>query len=227
MAKFLTGGIGITRLSGKVAGHVLNQNGTLRIKAIPKNPRSATQIQQRARLTGQAQGWPGLTANERTAWESAAASGDWKFTDRLGTSFNPTGEQLFVKLNLNIATVGASAITEPPVKVETPIITLQAVTCTAGTPTFTIAYSGTLGTAHTLVVSATSQLSPGRMKAPKAGMRFIQVATGASPMDIEAAYTGLNGSLVAGKKIFYQVEIITEATGQRSFVGGGSVTVGA
>lgn len=224
--KIQVSGVAATTLSGKYSGAVFNKNNTVRVKRTPRNPQTSGQIEQRASLTTFAQAWASLTASQRTAWETAAKSGDWKGTDRLGDSFNPSGSGLFSRLNLNLNTIGVSQISDVPVKVSAPALTLGAVTCTDA-PAFTLAYTGTLGSGHKLVISATGQQSAGRMQSPKSGFRIVLTSTSTSPVNIASAYTTLFGDLVEGKKIFIKVELISNTSGQRSLVGTTSVIVAA
>lgn len=224
--KFSMGGFGATAFSGKLGGHVANKNGVIRIKAIPANPRSSTQLLQRARLTLLTQAWAGLSETQRLTWEAAASSGDWKITDSLGKQQNPSGEGLYIELNLNLLTIGAATIDEAPAKEAAPQITLGAVTLNT-TPVFTVAYTGTLGSGHTLVATCSAQVSPGRMKRPQSAMRFVAISTASSPITLTTAYPALFGTIVLGQKIYGQVEIINETTGQRAIVGGFSAIVAA
>lgn len=58
------------------------------------------------------QAWKDLTASQRLAW--AALGLQMVRQDSLGQTYNLTGLQAFMSLNLNLKTVGGSAIFDAP-----------------------------------------------------------------------------------------------------------------
>lgn len=212
------GGIGITGGSGKLKGHVALKNNVVRVKVSPANPQTSRQIQQRARLSVRSGAWSSLTEEERLAWEVAASSGTYNLTDPLGNKIKPSGKGLYVQLNLNLATIGAAAITTPPVPSAAPVIVFDSVALQDDN-TFSIAYTGTLGSGHTFVFTASPQVTAGQMKTPKSRLRFIQISTAATPLNVSAAYVALNGALTLGRKVFGVLSLINETTGQVTLVG--------
>ena len=215
----------VDEVIGKV-GNVVFQNGnTVRKLVTPRNPNTAAQIAQKALVTSISQAWRGLSESQRTSWNSAASSGEWALRDKFGTPYNPTGEALYMQLNLNIATAGGTSISSPPSKATLTALVLGTLTAAAGTPAFTVAYTGTLGTNESYVISATKQLSQGRMSVGDPDYREIAVGTSSSPVNILSAYTGIHGTLVAAKKVFVKLEIVNSLTGQRALVGTGSVII--
>lgn len=215
----------VDKVVGKVGNVVFQNTDTVRKFVVPVNPRTAAQLAQRANVTTFATAWPALSESQRLAWNSAAASGEWARTNKVGRTFNPTGEQLFMELNLNIAIGGGSQISTPPTKASFASITLSTLTAAAGTPAFTVAYVGTLGTNQKYVISATKQLSPGRMSVGDPDYREIAVGSGTSPVDILSAYTAINGALTAAKKVFVKLELVNSVTGQRQTIKSDSVII--
>lgn len=219
---------------GDVAGRVGNavvQRGkagnTLRERVIPINPESTAQVTVRGRLTARSKAWAGLTESQRNAWDSAAASAAWTQTDSFGNPFQLSGEQLYLKLNLVIASVGASAISSPPTKATFNDITLGALTATAGTPSLSLAFTGTLGGNDYLVVEASPQVSAGIMSSKSVSFKQIAEYQGASPANLLSDYTGFFGTLVAGNKIWLRVKQVNELTGEEVVRGTVSAIVGA
>lgn len=212
-------------VAGKV-GNAVFQRGkagnTIRKRSIPINPRTTAQIAARALMTTYSKNWRGLTEAQRTAWDNAAASPEWTQTDTFGNPFQLSGEQLYLKLNLNLADISATPITSPPTKAEFTAIALGAVTIAVTGPAFTVAFTGTLDSSETLVLSASPQGSQGIMSAKT--VRFAQIMdyTSTSPIDAQSAYEAVFGTPVEGQKIFVRLEMVSETSGERILIGEGS-----
>lgn len=217
-------------IKGK-AGNAVFQGGPgstrVRQKVSPANPKSAAQTSQRALVTSISKAWAGLTETQRTGWNTAAASGNWTLTDAVGGTFNPSGQQLYMQLNLNLELAGQSQISDAPAKASFPTLSIGALTMTAGTPAMSLAFTGTLGSGKTLIVSGCAQQSTGVMSVKSTSLRFVQRATGTSPINMLSAYTAKFGSLVAGQKVFVKLEIVDDASGEKVAVGTVSGIVGA
>ena len=85
---------------GKIGGHVASKNrggAYLRTKVTPTNPQTTFQSAVRNRLTAFSQGWRGLTQAQRDAWNAAVSN--FSKTDVFGDIKQPTGLNLYVKLN--------------------------------------------------------------------------------------------------------------------------------
>lgn len=107
--------------SGKVGGHVASKNrggAYLRTKVTPSNPRTALQSQARGILGALSTQWGLLTEAQRKAWNDAVSN--FSKTDIFGDIKNPSGINLFVKLNTNLINSGQAQLSLPPVKLEIP-----------------------------------------------------------------------------------------------------------
>lgn len=217
-------------VAGKV-GNAVFQRGRagniVRKRSIPINPRTTAQVAARALMSTQSKVWRTLTESQRTAWDNAAASAEWTQTDSFGNPFQLSGEQLYLKLNLNLLDISATPITSPPSKAEFTAIVLGAITIAVTGPAFTIAFTGTLDASETLVVSASPQVSAGVMSAKSVRFAAIMDYTSTSPIDAQSAYEAAFGAPVAGQKIFVRVEMVSETSGERILVGEGSDIVAA
>jgi hypothetical protein len=228
MAVVKTSGIAITEISGKLAGTVFARNGaglSTRNRVKGTNPRTNLQTTQRAKFSSNAGGWRGLTDAERKSWNLAAASGEWPYKNRLGETQQPSGSQLYNRLNDTITSVGGAVITTPPLKVSFTAITLGALTSASGTPSLSLAFTGVLGSDEGLVITATYGLSPG-VSRPS---RFNKVAyyTSTTPANLLTGYQAVYGNPIEGTRIFVRAEIVNELTGQRELVGQVSAIVAA
>jgi len=202
--------------SGKLQGTVMfkGRSGAFaRVNVKGVNPRTNSQIARRAVLSTQSQAWRGLTAAQRAAWNAAAASGAFPQTNALGVTYNPTGAQLFVRLNINILLAGGSAITAPPVKPSLTQVLLTTLTAADATPALSLAFSGTLGASEALLISATGNLSPGVSRPGKSQYRFLEAYTSTSAADILTSFQAIYGDPVETQKIFVSAVIVDDTSG--------------
>lgn len=205
--------------SGKIGGHVASRNRAgayFRTKVTPVNPQTSFQNTVRARLTTLAQAWRGLTAAQRAAWN--ASVGDFAKTDVFGDLKNPTGFNLYQRLNNNLASIGVAAIDVPPVPSEVSTVNIGALSIDIGAGDVNqIATSGNVPAGTTMQVWATPGLSPG-ISFVKSEYRLLQTfaAASASPHDIQTAYEARFGVPAAGQKVFCKIVFVNATTGQKS-----------
>lgn len=160
MAKIKFGMI-VTDGRGKLGGQVFSKNRSgsyIRTKVTPVNPQTTVQQLVRASFGALSQAWSGLGANTIKQWNEAVSS--WSKTDIFGDLRNPTGKNLYVRLNQQLSVSLQPGITTPPAKLEMVqgIVTQAIVDATANTINFTGIYSG--GDAN-IMVFATPPLSAG------------------------------------------------------------------
>jgi len=118
MAKIKFGMI-VTDGRGKLGGQVFSKNRSgayIRTKVTPTNPQTAAQTNVRQSFATLSQAWSTLTASEISAWNGAVK--DWATTDIFGDLKNPTGKNLYLRLNQNLSLAGISGLTLPPNKLE-------------------------------------------------------------------------------------------------------------
>lgn len=221
-------GIGMIEGSGKLGGTVMlkSKSGpSARVKTKGVNPRTNSQITRRAALSARSQAWRGLTAAQRDAWNAAAASGAFSQKSVLGRSYNPSGSQLYGKLNLNILLLGGSAITEPPLKTALTQVLLTALSAADATPALSLTFTGTLGANEALLIYATGNLSPGITRPGDSQYRLITTYTSTSPANILAAFQAIYGDPVEDQKIFVKALIGDDTTGVTAQAGAVSAIV--
>ena len=123
----------VTDGRGKVGGHVASKNRAgsyLRSKVTPVNPRSLSQVNVRQRLSTLSIAWRGLTASQRLQWNRAVEN--FAKTDIFGDLRNPSGFNLFQRLNNNLLSTGSAQINVPPTPVAVPSLTSLTPTCSTG-----------------------------------------------------------------------------------------------
>lgn len=201
---------------GKIGGHVASRNRSgayLRTKVTPVNPSTLAQQEVRNRLASLSQGWRSLTQAQRDAWDAAVS--DYARTDIFGNLRNPTGKNLYLRLNANLLSVGAATISVPVAPQGADPIIAGALAAT-DTPTMTIGLSG--GTAGNYVqIWATAPQSQGKSFV-KSEYRLINSddADATSPIDIQAAYTAKFGAQAVGTKVFVKLVAVNGSTGETS-----------
>lgn len=207
----------ISEMRNKLNGSVFSRNrggAYLRNKVTPVNPNTIAQAAVRSRLTGFAQAFRSLTAAQIAAWNSAVSN--YATTDIFGDLKNPSGINLYNKLNLNLAKVGVAAISSPPLPGLVPTVTALSVVADESAQSFTVTFAPTPVPANTaFVLRATKQLSPGISNA-KSEFRQIDyyVAAATSPQVSTTEYLAKFGALVAGQKIFVELVPVNTVTGQ-------------
>lgn len=105
----------ISDARNKLGGDVFARNRAglyVRVKVKPKNPKSTIQQANRAVFSTFTKGWRSLTAAQIAGWNNLAANST--LTDTLGNSFQPSGLQLYIGLNRNLAGVGFASIADAP-----------------------------------------------------------------------------------------------------------------
>ena len=203
--------------SGKIGGHVASHNrggSYLRTKVTPINPNTSFQASVRNRLATIATSWKGLTAMLRLNWNNAVSM--YKATDIFGDIKQPSGFNLFQKLNNNLSRIGVATLTAPPLPVALPIITsgiLASIHAGAMTVTFTV---DPIITASVVEILATAPQSPG-ISFVKSQFRVIGLmpAIVTHVATITALYNAKFGAPAAiGQQVFIKMRQISNVSGQ-------------
>tara|TARA_R110000868_G_C10961756_1_gene768601 strand:+ start:4850 stop:5533 length:684 start_codon:yes stop_codon:yes gene_type:complete len=208
-------GLVITDGRGKIGGQVLTKGrsgAVIRNKVTPTNPNTARQSAVRAVLTQFSQGWKALTQAQRDAWN--AAVGSFTRTNIFGSTYSPSGKNLYTALNTNLTKVGYTAITIPPIPSATVAPGIEDFVLNVGDETLTFLVNE--GSAsQKLFVQASPPVSPGITNI-SSKLRLIKVTTqvAATDVDIWAEYVAAYGTPTAGTKIFIKVTAIKDVTGQ-------------
>lgn len=193
--------------SGSMAGDTYSRNQFgqyVRRRAVPVQPRTPSQINQRTRMTTNSAAYRGLTDAQRAGWKSLGLS--MGRSDSLGQAYTLNSFLAYCSVNNNNLDAGNAAVADAPVLV-TPTGLLTA-TITLTSAAMSIAYTATpLAAGVRLFAFASPQRSAGR--AFNGDYRLIQVsaAAAASPLNLLAAYTAKFGVPVTGNRIFFSLEL--------------------
>jgi len=203
--------------SGKIGGHVASRNRAgayIRTKVSPVNPSTTSQSAVRNRLTGLSQVWRSLTAAQSAAWYSAV--GDYAKTDVFGDLRNPSGFNLYQRLNNNLLNVGEAAIDVPPVPGSVHSFAAFTAAIVTGTPGMALTFSAAIPATDKVKLFATAPMSQGKSFV-KAEYRQIGVLTSAStsPFAAKTLYDAKFGAVTEnGLKVFFKMVPVNVATGQ-------------
>lgn len=204
---------------GKIGGHVMSKNRAgayMRTKVSPVNAQTSSQLEIRNRFTVYAQGWRGLTQAQRDAWNASVS--DFAKTDVFGDLKNPTGFNLYQRLNNNLVTVGASAITAPPLPASVGEVVASSLTAADGTvaEAISLVMGDDVPAGTAVKVFATAPQSAGKSFV-KSEHRLIGTlaAAATTPVNLLSDYQAKYGSTgTAGQKIFVKLVAINTTTGQ-------------
>lgn len=192
--------------SGSAAGDTFSRNRWgqyMRRRAAPVQPRTPSQLNQRARMTTNAAAWRGITDAQRAGWLDLGLM--ITRTDSLGQSYDLNGFAAFCSVNNNLLDAGDSALTDAPAIV-TPADLLTA-TITLTSAAFSIAYTATpLAAGVRLFIRCSPQQSAGRKFNGDYRQVAVTAAAAASPANILTAYTAKFGAPVTGNRIFVSLQ---------------------
>lgn len=192
--------------SGSRGGHTASRNRFgqyYRRRAVPVQPGTPFQLNQRARMTTNAAAWRALTDAQRAGW--LALGLNMTRTDSLGQSYDLNGFLAYCSVNNNRLDAGDAVVSDAPAIV-TPADLISA-TITLTSVAFSVAYTATpLAAANRLFIFASPQRSAGRKFNGDYRLIAVTAAAAASPSNILAAYTARLGVPVTGNRIFISLQ---------------------
>jgi hypothetical protein len=201
---------------GKIGGQVASKNRAgsyMRNKVTPVNPASVDQTTVRNRLGNLSQSWRGLTAAQRDAWNGAVSN--FATTDIFGDLKNPSGFNLYQRLNNIKVLLGEDPSNTPPNPTSVGQFSNLVLTYTSGTPALSLAFDVLAGDDAGYILYATAPQSAG-VSFVKSEYRIIKSSGNnpTSPLNILADYVAKFGSVGAvGTKIFVKLVPAGSTTG--------------
>jgi len=204
------------KLGGVVASH--NRGGQyLRKHSVPTQPRSASQSIVRGQLRAISSAFRSCTAAQVQGWNALGATVSLK--NKLGQTFHPTGQQLFVSCNKNLQLIGISTILYDPPSVPT----LPAITAFTVTPhqtsnvvdKFVLAITSDDLTGYALILRASAPQSVGRTFVGKSAFRNLAGYNPASTLatDLSTLYTNKFGPLPGSGYMGVELRIVDPYSG--------------
>ena len=206
--------------SGKLGGAVFShgRNGQImRRHAIPTQPRTAAQRSVRNQLAALSAAFRNLGATTIAGWNALAATVTRK--SKLGTTYHPTGQQLYVSCGKNLAAIGISIgnMVAPTIPSITALPALSMTQPAANTmiTTMPFTWATPLSSTYGCVISASSVQSSGRTFIGKSAFRKILSGSNGSTLvtDMYSAYTTRFGNLPQSGTIQFEAKYIDPASG--------------
>ena len=215
MAKIKFGAM-MVDASGKLGGQVFAKNrggAYIRTKTTPLNPQTSAQTAVRGVFASISSAWSGLTDDERNSFNNLVSN--YARTDVFGDLRNPSGKQLYQRLNNNLAISGQPLLAVCGLPSEVPFADVSAVDIDVAAETAIARQNGDT-TGSKVVVWATPSLSSGT-NFVKNKLRQLVVVNGsnAGNIDFWNAYTAKYGNPQVGANIFVGIRVIN-ANGQAS-----------
>lgn len=215
MAKIKFGAM-MVDASGKLGGQVFSKNrggAYIRTKATPLNPQTTAQMTIRGIFASISSTWSALLESQRATFNNFVS--DYARTDIFGDLRNPSGKNLYQRLNQNLAISAQAGINVCVSPSEVPFANLANALGDVSNAEFLIGTNGNT-TGSKVVIWATAPLSQGT-RFVKNKLRQIQVADGgnSTTTDIWTSYVAKFGTPSAGANIFVGVRVIN-ANGQAS-----------
>lgn len=200
----------VTDGRGKIGGHVASKNRSgayLRTKVTPSNPNTVAQAKARSILASLSQSWGQLTVSQRQGWNDAVK--EWGTTDIFGDIKNPSGINLFVKLNSNLISVGVSQVLDVPAKSEVPAVVVIEGVYKISTGTLSVYFNNDLADGYKALVRATPRLSAG-VSFVKSQFRVIGYNDVLSDhVTLIDFYSAKFGTVSAGDNIYASVQFVS------------------
>jgi hypothetical protein len=192
--------------SGSEGGTTASRNRFgqyIRRRAVPVQPRTPAQLNQRARMTTNAAGWRTITDAQRAGW--ADLGSQITRSDSLGQTYTLNGPLAYASVNNNKLDAGDAAVADAPAIVTPPDLLTATITLTAAS--FSVAYTATpLAAGVRLFIFVSPQQSAGRKFNGDYRLLTVTAAAAASPANILAAYTAKFGVPVVGNRIFLSLQ---------------------
>lgn len=199
----------VTDGRGKIGGHVASKNRAgayLRTKVTPTNPNTVAQVQARNILASISQMWQTLTDSQRSGWNDAVK--EWGTTDIFGDIKNPSGINLFVKINANLINVGFSQLLDAPRKMEVPSVVITTAILNITNDDLSIVFDNFSADGVRVLTRATPTLSPG-VSFVKSQFRVIGNETvGSGRFSLLGAYGAKFAMPLAGANVYASVQFV-------------------
>lgn len=202
--------------SGKINGWVASRNrggAYFRTKVTPLNPSTSAQQNARGILGSLSTQWSQLTEEQRLSFNNAVAS--FATTDIFGDIRNPSGINLFVKLNTNLINTGQDQITSAPAKEEFLFSPITQVDFDVSSQSSVISLGNSLNDTAQVLVFATPTLTNGTTFVKNRLRLVANVQVDGTLIDFEAGYQAKYGAFAIGANIVAGFRIVS-ATGQAS-----------
>jgi len=218
MAKLTLGPIAGS-ISGSIGGTTYSRNRYgvyIRRRAIPVQPETPSQLQARQRMAHISSAWKSLTAAQRSAWKTWAATNP--VFDSLGQAQTLQGNSAYIMLNNRLLTASQPVITDPPVIPPPDALETLEINITPTPLTVNLVFTPSplddnslLWVRGTVTDTSTKVFVKNLLKIVK-----ISSTEQASPLNITTELQQLFGTISSGQKIHIRASILDIRSGMLS-----------
>lgn len=157
--------------------------------------------------------WRLLTDAQRAAWNAAAPN--WPALNRFGDTYTPSGFQVFMKLNAQLANLTGVTLGDPPLPVSIGVLAAT----TFDIPddvNMNIDYTGGVPAGFQLRVEATQSMNAS-VEAKNSFFKIVaQIPNGVVfPQNLADGYVPIYGAWISGATIWFRICLISITTGQK------------
>ena len=220
-------GVLVSEIRGKVDDKVFGRNayGDYVRQNVPSPVQNTTwQGQMKTRMNAARNRWKAITDAQRLAWIAAAASGDWDYSGRRGKVIRPTGQALFLRLNVKAYNYSFPMDT-PPARRVIPSSKIPVPTSVAVVPASSVIVNFSTSTLETMTAAAiysTAVNSAGIMRPKESLFKRCYTAPWdafGSSLEIYPQVFQRFGTLASTGKLYIRVELVDYQTGLGMWTG--------
>ena len=171
-----------------------------RALVVPKDPRTNDQVRVRSALGHFSALWNKLTEEQRLLWNARA--GEVRSRPRLGKNGRLTGQQLFVKINCTLASVGKPMVTTPPDRPRFPANPVGALSITNNSGAIALRLSVSRTPAADIIVLGAAPCSQGVSFVRNFTILGLLPAASAGASEITDMYVKKYGIPREGSRVF-------------------------
>lgn len=212
-------GMMMTDARGKLGGQVFTKTrsgATVRTKVTPTNPQTTAQQTSRNILGSLSASWRNLSESDRQGWLSSVDL--FSKTNIFGDSYKPSGKNLYVGLNANLLSIGATPSDSAPDLADVPVYILESIGIEVGLGIIDLnASTAYPGAGFTVVFQATKPMSAGRYNFSGQFATFYTYSStlAPTPSTVYGAYVSKFGAPQEGNKVAIRAFVIVNASGQK------------
>lgn len=187
------------------------------LRTIPSFPNTVSQQEYERNFRDVLGAWSRISQSQRDGWEAEAATGDWDRLNSVGDSYQPTGQSLFIELNLSVYAESFLIADAPTWRTITNVTLSSADTTAPGTVTLNFS-AGSINPNHGMAVYGTKGRLNGSYSLKRPDYRFlglIDEAGFSSAVSFGTEYVARFGNMVAGQIVFFKTQLLYIPTGQR------------
>ena len=172
---------------------------------VPKDPRTNNQVRVRMALGRFSAMWNKLTEEQRLLWNTRAS--EERSRPRLGKYGRLTGQQLFVKINCMLDSVGKPMVTMPPARPQFPANPVGALTITNTDGAIALRLNVSEPPAADIIVLGAAPCSQGVSVVRDFTILGLLPAASAGTSDITDMYEKKYGIPRAGSRVFIRTNL--------------------